>query len=107
MKTPNLPCGIIRTAAGLAIGGIGLFRLFTHILGATEQLTHALDQTSAARMQLLWWIMMASSLSTRRLGPDLLSVLWPLLPCAVGSILLWSAAARRSRHNDPPCTQWV
>jgi|SRR5215470_13962707 len=106
MKTRNFPCGLIRSAAGLAIGGTGLFRLFTHILGATEQVTRALDQTSTAQMQLLSWIVMASSINTHRLGHDLLSVLWPLLPCVVGSVLLWSAA-RRSQHKGQPCTQWV
>lgn len=107
MKIRNLQCEIGRSAAGLTIAGTGLYRLFTHIVGATEQVTRALDQTSAARTEVLSLIVVASSLNTHRLGHDLLSLLWPLLPSAVGSILLSSAAACRSKRNRQPCAQWV
>jgi hypothetical protein len=107
MKNLDLPCEIFRSLAGLVIGGTGIFRLFTHLVGATEQLTRTLDQTSAARMQLLSWIMLASSLNTHRLEHDLLSVLWPLLPTAVGSVLLWSAASRQNKRDRRPCTRWA
>jgi hypothetical protein len=107
MKTLNLPCEIFRSLAGLVIGGTGIFRLFTHLVGATEQLTSTLDQTSGARMQLLSWIMLASSFNAHRLEHDLLSVLWPLLPSLVGSVLLWSAACRQSTQDRQPCTRWA
>ncbi len=107
MKIPNLPCEILRSAAGLTIASTGLFRLFTHIVGATEQVTRALDQTSAPRTQLLSLIVVASSLNTHRLGHDLLNLLWPLLPSVVGSILLWSAASCRNKRNGQPYAQWV
>src|SRR5262249_46340812 len=107
MKTPTLSCGIIRSAAGLAIGGTGLFRLFTHVLGATEQVTLALDQTAAARTQLLSWIMLASSLNTHRLGHDLFTTFWPLLPSVAGSVLLWSTESQRSKRSGQPCAQWI
>ena len=107
MKTLNLPCEISRSLAGLAIGGTGLFHLFTQVIGATEQLTRTLDQTSAARMQILSWIMLASSLNPHRLEHDLLSILWPLLPSMVGSVLLWSAVSRQSKRDGRPCTHWA
>lgn len=107
MKTLNLPCEIFRSFAGLAIGGTGLFHLITHVIGATEQLTRTLDQTSSARMQILSWIMLASSLNTQSLEHDLLSILWPLLPSMVGSVLLWSAASRQSKRNGRPCARWA
>jgi len=107
MKTPNLPCEIFRSFAGLAIGGTGLFHLFTRVLGATDQLTRTLDQTSPARMQLFSWIMLASSLNTHSLEHDLLRALWPLLPSLVGSVLLWSAATRQSKRNSRPCSRWA
>ena len=107
MKTQNLPCEMFGSFAGLAIGGTGLFHLFTHVMGATEQLTRTLEQTSAARMQLLSWIMLASSLNPHRLGHDLCSVLWPLLPSLVGSVLLWSADSRQSKRDGRPCTRWA
>ena len=107
MKIPNLPCEILRSAAGLTIASTGLFRLFTHIVGATEQVTRALNQTSAPRTQLLSLIVVASSLNTHRLGHDLLNLLWPLLPSVVGSILLWSAASCRNKRNGQPYAQWV
>ena len=107
MKTLNLPCEIFRSLAGLAIGGTGLFHLFMHVMGAIEQLIRALDQTSAARMQLLSWVMLASSLNTHRLEHGALSGLWPLLPSLVGSVLLWSAASRQSKRNGRPCERWA
>jgi len=107
MKTPNLPCEIFRSFAGLAIGGTGLFHLFTRVTGATEQLTRTLDQTSPARMQLLSWIMLASSLNMHSLRHDVLSILWTLLPSMVGSVLLWSAASRQGKRNGRPCTRWA
>ncbi len=107
MKTLNLPCEIFRSVAGLAIGGTGLFHTITHVMDATEQLTRTLDQTSAARMQLLSWIMLASSLNAHNLKHDLLSILWPLLPSMVGSVLLWSAASRQHNRNGRPCARWA
>ena len=107
MKTQNLPCEILRSLAGPAIAGNGLFHLFTHVMGATEQLTHTLDQTSSARMQLLSWIILASSLNTQRLEHNLLSILWALLPSMVGSVLVWSAASRQDKRNGRPCTRWA
>lgn len=107
MRTLNLPCEMLRSIAGLAIGGTGLFRLFTRVMGATEQLTRTLDQTSAARMQLFSWILLASSLNTPSLEHDLLRALWPLLPSVVGSVLLWSAATRQSKRNGRPCSRWA
>jgi hypothetical protein len=107
MKTLNLPCEIFRSLAGLAIGGTGFFRLFTHLMGAIEQLTRTLDQTSPARMQLFSWILLASSLNTHSLKHDLLRVLWPLLPSLVGSVLLWSAASRQSKRDGTPCARWA
>jgi hypothetical protein len=107
MKTLNLPCEIFRSLAGVAIGGTGLFHTFTHVMDATEQLTRTLDQTSAARMQLLSWIMLASSLNTHSLEHDLLSLLWSLLPSVVGSVLLWSAASRQSKRGGGPCARWA
>jgi len=107
MKAQYLPCGVLRSAAGLAISGAGLFHLFTHVLGATEQLTRTLDRISGARTQLLSLIVIASSLDARTLGHDLLSVFWPLLPSFAGCILLWSAASRREKHGRQPCAQWA
>jgi len=107
MKTLNLPCEIFRSLAGLAIGGTGLFHTFTHVMEATEQLTRTLDQTSSARMQLLSWIMLASSLNTQHLEHCLLSILWPLLPSTVGTVLLWSAASRQRKGNGRPCARWA
>ena len=93
MKTLNLPCEIFRSWAGLAIGGAGLFHLFTGVTNATEQLTRALEQTSAARMQLLSWIMLASSLNTHSVEYDLLRILWPLLPI-MGAVFCCGALPR-------------
>ena len=107
MKTQHLPCGVLRSAAGLAIGGAGFFHLFNHILGATEQLTRTLDQTSASRTQLLSLIVAASALNTHTLGHDLLGVFWSLLPSFVGCILLWSAVSHHEKYSSQPCTQWV
>jgi len=107
MKTQYLPCGVLRSAAGLAIGGAGWFHLITHILGATEQLARTLDRISGARTQWLSLIVMASSLNAHALGHDLLSVFWPLLPSFAGCILLWSAASRREKHSRQPCAQWA
>ena len=92
MKTQSLPCGVLRSAAGLAIGGAGFIHLFTHILGATEQLTRTLDRISGARTPLFSLIVIASSFNAHGLWHDLLSVLWPFLPAFAGSMLLWSAA---------------
>ena len=107
MKTLNLTCEIFRSLAGLVIGGTGIFRLFTHLVGATEQLSRTLDQTSGARMQLLSWIMLASSFNAHRLEHDLLSILWPLVPSLVGSVLLWSAISRQSAQDRQPCARWA
>jgi hypothetical protein len=98
---------MLRSIAGLAIGGTGLFRLFTRVMGATEQLTRTLDQTSVARMRLFSWILLASSLNTPSLEHDLLRALWPLLPSVVGSVLLWSDATRQSKRNGRPCSRWA
>jgi len=107
MKNLNFSCEMFRSFVGLAIGGTGLFHLFTRVMDATEQLIRTLDQTSSARMQLLSWIMLASSLNMHRLQHDVLSILWPLLPSMVGSVLLWSAASRQSKRNGTPCASWV
>jgi hypothetical protein len=107
MKTVNLPCERMRSAVGLAIAGTGIFRLFTQIMDVSEQITRTLDQSSAARMQLLSWIMVASTLNAHSLGHDLLRIFWPLFPSVAGSILLWSAASRGSKRNRRPCTQWA
>jgi hypothetical protein len=107
MKTLNFPCEIFRSFAGLAIGGSGLFHLFMRVMGATEQLTRTLDQTSSARMQLLSWIVLASSLNTQHLEHDLLTLFWPLLPSTVGSALLWSAASRQGKRNGTTCARWA
>jgi hypothetical protein len=105
MKTLNLPCEIFRSLTGLPIGGTGLFHLFTHVMGATAQVTRTLDQASAARMQLFSWILLASSLNTHSLEHILLRALWPLLPSMVGIVLLWSAASRQGKRNGRPCAR--
>jgi hypothetical protein len=107
MQIPNFPCKILRSVAGLAMVGTGLFHLFTLILSATEQLRITLDRTEVARTQMLSLIVIASSLNIHDMGHDLLRVLWPLLPSTVGSILLFSVYRHRNERESQPCAQWV
>ena len=109
MKTRHLPCESFRTVAGLALAGVGVFLLTGRVLNAADRLSRALDHTASATGNFVSWIMLASSLDTHRLGHDLLTSLWPLIPSLVGTVLLWSAAARQNTRGDNgrPCVRWA
>ena len=108
MKTRNPRCEILRSIAGLALAGAGLFLLFGRVMGAADRLSRTLDQTASARMEVVSWIMMAASLDMHRLEHALLTLLWPLLPGLLGTVLLWSASRQNTRGDDGgPCVWWA
>jgi hypothetical protein len=109
MKTRHLPCETFRSVAGLALAGGGAFLLTGRVLNVADRLSRVLDHTASATGDFVSWIMLASSLDTHRLGHNLLTLLWPLLPSLVGTVLLWSAASRQNIRgdNDRPCVRWA
>jgi hypothetical protein len=109
MKTRHLPSETFRTVAGLTLAGAGAFLLTGRVLNAADRLSRVLGHTASATGNFVSWIMLASSLNTPRLGHDLLTSLWPLLPSLLGTVLLWSAAARQNTRGDDgrPCVRWA
>jgi hypothetical protein len=109
MKFPNPSCETLRSLAGLALAGVGLFLLVGRVMGAADRLSRMLEQTASARLEVVSWIMLASSLNTHRLGHDLLSILWPLLPSMVGTVLTWTATARQAKpgRKHRSCARWA
>jgi hypothetical protein len=110
MKTRHLPCETLRSLAGLALAGVGIFLLTGRLLTAADRLSRVLDHTASATGEFVSWIMLASSLNTHRLGYDLLTLLWPLVPGLLGTVLLWSTTARQNTRGDDggrPCVRWA
>jgi hypothetical protein len=109
MKFPNPSCEILRSLAGLALAGVGLFLLFGRVMGAADRLSRMLEQTASARLEVVSCIMLASSLNLHRLGHSLLNILWPLLPSMVGTVLMWTATSRQARRDREhrPCARWA
>jgi hypothetical protein len=60
-------------------------------------------------MDVVSWIMLASALNIHRLEGALLTLLWPLIPGLVGTVLLWSASSRQGNHDESsrPCMRWA
>ncbi len=109
MKTRHLPCETLRSLAGLALAGMGAFLLTGRVLSAADRVSRVLDHTASATGDFVSWIMLASSLNTHHLGHDLLRLFWPLLPGLMGTVLLWSTAARQNTRADDrrPCVRWA
>jgi hypothetical protein len=105
----NPRCKMFRSIAGLALAGAGLFLLFGRVMGAADRLNRTLDQTASARMEVVSWIMIAASIDMHRLEHALLTLLWPLLPGVLGTVLLWSVASRHNASGDDsrPCVWWA
>lgn len=109
MKTRHQPCETLRSLAGLALAGVGVFLLTGRVLIEADRLSRVLDHTASATREFVSWIMLASSLNTHRVGHHLLTLLWPLLPGLLGAVLLWSAAALENTPGDDgrPCVRWA
>jgi hypothetical protein len=109
MKRRHLPCETLRSLAGLALAGVGVFLLMGRVLSAADRVSRVLDHTAPATGEFVSWIMLASSLNTHRLGYDLVTLLWPLLPGLLGTVLLWSSAARQNTRGDDGrhCVRWA
>jgi hypothetical protein len=109
MKMRHLPCETFRSVAGLALAAVGVFLLTGRVLNAADRLSRALEQTASARMEVVSWVILASSLDMHRIEHALLPLLWPLLPSLVGTVLLWSATVRQGgrEDNNRPCVRWA
>ena len=109
MNTRHLPCEIVRSVAGFMLAAAGFLLLTERVVSAADEVSRVLDHTASARMDAVSWVMLASSLDARQLGHDLLTVLWPLLPSLVGTVLLWSVAKgqKNGRPDSRPCVRWA
>jgi hypothetical protein len=61
----------VRSVAGFALIGPGLFLLFGHVVGAAGRLSQALDQTAPSGLEVVSSIMLAASWSPNHLAYDL------------------------------------
>jgi hypothetical protein len=109
MKSLSRHCETFRSLAGLALAGMGLFLLFGRVIGEADRLSRTLDQTASAGMELVSWIMLASTVNAHRLEHALLTLLWPVIPGLVGTVLLWSSGSQQSNRRDgnQPCIRWA
>lgn len=103
MKRRNSYGETLRSAAGFALIGPGLFLLFGHVVGAAGRVNHALDQTASAGLEVVSSIMLAASWSPNHLAYDLVSTLWPALLVIAGIVLLQNACTLDSESKSQGC----
>jgi hypothetical protein len=69
----------LRSLAGSALVGPGLFLLFGHLVCAAAQLNRLLNQTPGAGLEVVSSVMLAASFGPHHLWHDLFALLWPPL----------------------------
>lgn len=102
MKRQKSYSETVRSVAGFALIGPGLFLLFGHVVGAAERLSQTLDQTSSG-LEVVSSIMLAASWSPNRLGYDLASMFWPALLVVMGIVLLREACTSEVNSKSQDC----
>lgn len=110
MKSRKSYCKTVRSIAGFALIGPGLFLLFAHVVGAASRLGQTLGHTASMGLEVVSSIMLAASWSPNHLACDLASTLWPALLVIVGIALLNQACGRdiNSKSQDcDPCMDCV
>lgn len=85
----------LRSLAGSALVGPGLFYLFGHLVWAAALLSRLLDNTAGEGM--LSCVMLAASLGRHELLHCMLRMFWPLLLILGGSPFLWIGG---SQHDS-------
>ena len=103
MKRQKFYGETLRSVAGFALIGPGLFLLFGHVVGAAGRLNHALDQTASAGMEVVSSIMLAASWSPNHVAYDLVSMLWPALLVVAGVALLRDACSSEGKSKVEGC----
>lgn len=94
---------IVRSMAGFALTGPGLFLLFGHVVGAAGRLSQLLDQTASSGLEVVSSIMLAASWSPNHLAYDLASMLWPTLLVVMGIALLREACTSEVNSKSQDC----
>jgi uncharacterized membrane protein len=93
----------LRSVAGFALIGPGLFLLFGHVVGAAGRLSQTIDQSASAGLEVVSSIMLAASWSPNHLAYDLASVLWPALLVVAGVALLQDACSSEVGSKSQDC----
>jgi len=93
----------VRSVAGFALIGPGLFLLFGHVVGAAGRLSQALDQTASSGLEVVSSIMLAASWSPNHLAYDLASMCWPALLVVMGIALLREACTSEVNSKSQDC----
>ena len=93
----------LRSVAGFALIGPGLFLLFGHVVGAAGRLSQALDQTASSGLEVVSSIMLAASWSPNHLAYDLASMFWPALLVVMGIALLREACTSEVNSKSQDC----
>jgi hypothetical protein len=99
MTRHHTPSQTLKSIAGSALVGPGLFILFGSLDGAVAQLSHLLS-TRGEGLGLLSSVILAASFDHQRLLQGLLQVLvsfWPLLFVIAGGVLLRAAFTDKVR----------
>jgi hypothetical protein len=93
----------VRSVAGFALIGPGLFLLFGHVVGAAGRLSQALDQTASSGLEVVSSIMLAASWTPNRLAYGLASMFWPALLVVMGIALLREACISEVNSKSQDC----
>lgn len=94
MATQHTPCQTLKSIAGSALVGPGLFILFGNLDGAAVRLSHLLGPAPGEGFGVLSSVIFAASFDHQRLLQVLLELLvsfWPLLFVIIGAVLLQDA----------------
>jgi len=94
MATQHTSCQTLKSIAGSALVGPGLFLLFGNLDGAAIRLSHLLGAAPGEALGVLSSVIFAASFDHQRLCQGLLQMLvsfWPLLLVIVGAVLLRDA----------------
>jgi len=79
MKRQKLQYDKLRSVAGFLLVGPGLFLLEAHVITVLSQFSRFLNQTGAAKLDLVSSVMLAASFTPHRLAGDLLTILYPVI----------------------------
>ncbi|PYX40812.1 MAG: hypothetical protein DMG81_05100 [Acidobacteria bacterium] len=99
MKRQKTQWERIKTVAGLALAGPGLFFLFGHLVDVAGRLGTVLGQTASAKLEIVSSIMLAASLNLHQVTDGLIGLLWPALLVGVGTALLGDVSGHNSDHE--------
>jgi hypothetical protein len=79
---------ILKSLAGSALAGPGLFILFGHLVGAIDHLRGLLVNAAGQGLSLFSSVVLAATLDQHWVSQVVLGLLWPLLLIVGGAVLL-------------------